>query len=308
MTAFVLLGVLIATIPCNAQDASTLAREHHQRGVDLFEAGRFPEALVELRAALQLFPSPNTVLYVARALQGEGHLVEAASEFDRAASDAAARAQSDPRYAATGEAARTERAALAGRLGSVRLELPNAPAQSVVRVDGQFVTVEARGQPIVVTPHAVAIDVEAPGFMPAHRSIAVGAGQSASVSVVLALVVATPVSPPQRRGLGAMFGVGIATGAVGLAAGGTFLGLAEWQQSVLSAGCGAMRMCTREDTSAGRAFETAMWVSIGVGLAALAVATIDAIVVSTAHTARPLRASRAGERSNGDSRYSSSDR
>lgn len=179
----------------HAQTANeSAAQVRFQRGRDLFVANNFEGALTEFRAANQLVGSPNTRLYIARCLRGLGRLGEAYVEFQRAAAEAADRAATEPRYAASRDAARQEMDALRPQVGSLTLHAPHAPEGLEVRVGGTVVPNAMFDVPVPTTPGALEVTATATGRLAFRQSISVR--PTATTELTIELRVDPSYTPP----------------------------------------------------------------------------------------------------------------
>ena len=106
------LCALVAAGAAHAQTQEAVAQARFNKGRELFIAQQYGPALVEFRGATELYESPNTRLYIARCERELGHVAAAYVEFERAASEAADRSRTDPKYASTHDVAKTEGSAL----------------------------------------------------------------------------------------------------------------------------------------------------------------------------------------------------
>ncbi len=154
------------------------------KGRDLFMAQKYAEALVEFRAASELLASPNTRLYIARCERELGHPGRAYVEFQRAASEAADRARSDPKYATTRDNARQEAQALEGKFGRLSVKAKDAQGMTVT-VGGAALGAAALGVPTPMDPGSVEIAATAKGKLPFKKTIAIKAGETSDVSIAL---------------------------------------------------------------------------------------------------------------------------
>src|SRR5262245_12349049 len=94
----------LSTSRALASDASDAAAlKEFETGRAAFEAGQFESALSAFQSSLQLLPSPNTRLYIARCQRALGKTASAHTNFTRAAREAADRlnATGEKRYQAT---------------------------------------------------------------------------------------------------------------------------------------------------------------------------------------------------------------
>ncbi len=168
-----------------AQTEQAVALTRFNKGRDLFIAGNYAQAVVEFRAAAELVESPNTRLYIARCEKELGHLARAYVEYQRAATEAADRAQSDPRYASTRDAAKQESAATEARLGHVTVRGAGLPKDVVITVAGSPMSAAAIGVSAPVDPGRVSIGAKAKGYKAFRKSVDVTAGADVVVDVSL---------------------------------------------------------------------------------------------------------------------------
>ncbi len=261
----------------HAQDNTAFAQQRFTRGTALYDAHDYTHALDDFRASLALYSSPNARLYVARCLRELGRLDEALPEFDRAAREAADRAPTDPRYAATRDAARAEGHAIESRVGTVTVVIPGVTPTAHVQVAGREVPIAGLGVAIPVLPGDVAISVDAEGYFEDRQVIHVAAGHDTAVELHLRPrpVLAGPTIVPARTALsphpealpvthpatGVPRAVAIASlgvGTVGLLGFVTFGLLANGRYSSLQTTCG-MATCPASlqgDVNTGRTYQT----------------------------------------------------
>lgn len=190
------MGVILASWSASAQvtvNTEAQAQVRFARGRELFLARDYASALTEFRAANALVSSPNTRLYIARCLREMGHLAEAYLEFQRAASEAADRAVSEPRYLPTRDSARAEAAAIEPRLGRLVIRVPHPPPGITVRVGGTVVPSAGWDVPTPVDPGSVEVTATAPGWRPFQQTLEVRPGRVMEVTVEMEL---EPVARP----------------------------------------------------------------------------------------------------------------
>jgi hypothetical protein len=182
---FALLGLLSLGQDAFAQlHAPDVAQEQADEATRLFAKGsqqllarRYAEALDSLRASYRLVPSPNSGLLIARCLRRLGQPVEAAETYAMVEADAKRRAEQDPDYTRTAEAAAEEGAAVRSTLGSIRIHVPHPPAGTRLDVDG--VPVPLRDDGDVLVWHAAGgatIRLRSPSGAEQSRVISVQAG------------------------------------------------------------------------------------------------------------------------------------
>ncbi len=172
--------------PAHAQTANeSAAQVRFARGRELFVANDFNGALTEFRAANQLVGSPNTRLYIARCLRELGRLGEAYIEFQRAGAEAADRSATEPRYAASRDAARQDMEAIRPRIGNLTLRAPRAPDGLEVRVGDAALPAAMFEVPVPTTPGTIVLTATAPGRLPFRHEVTVRAGSTTEYSIEL---------------------------------------------------------------------------------------------------------------------------
>jgi hypothetical protein len=209
--AFVSLLVLTAPAWAAAADApppaATDERARFKAAQDLFDKGKFAAALPLFRA----IEGPNATFYVGLCLRELKQLPEAYEELTRAIRGAAARAATEPRYAATRDAASTERAGLTAKIGLVVIAVTDRPAGLQVKVAGHLVAPERLGEAVPVEPGPVLIEASAPGRVPFQRELALGAGASEVLAIALPATTAATAPTPLATAPRATTGGGVRT-------------------------------------------------------------------------------------------------
>lgn len=181
--------------------ATAVQREQAQalfgKGKKLYDAGKYPEALVEFRGSIEIVQSPNTRLYVARTLREMGRLVEAYAEFGRTAAEAKEHEHEDGRYGKAAQAALAERGELGKKLGFVRLSIQGASDDSKLVVGGNEVVRAGWVEPVPTMPGTVEVTLTT-GSTEVKRTATVVAGQTVDVAldVGTSTVVVPPPPPP----------------------------------------------------------------------------------------------------------------
>ncbi len=170
------------------------AQALYQQGRERFFAEDFEQARGLFQTSLDTVDSPNTRMYLGRALQRLGRNAEAYLMLDRAARDAATRAATEPRYTPTRDAARAEADALAPTIGWLVIDAPSAPEGITVRVNGHEVQRANVGVEMPLDPGEVVVEARAEGFRDARRALTLSAGARERVSLELeALPAARPL-------------------------------------------------------------------------------------------------------------------
>jgi tetratricopeptide (TPR) repeat protein len=129
-------------------DPQSAAQELYTAGRESFRAGLYGRALEDFERSLALVPSPNTRLYLARALRELGRWNEAAEQYRSTAREAEARGG---KYTATRDAAEVEL-----RDVQVRLDRgePGAKQAAVAAVAPPPVEKASQGEPVRTMPVA----------------------------------------------------------------------------------------------------------------------------------------------------------
>jgi hypothetical protein len=207
--------------PTPAGDATLdTAKQAYDAGVALFDAKDFEGALAKFRQALDASGSPNARLYVGRCLIALSRPVEAYEEMAKTARDAAARAESEPKYAQTRDAAAAELVLLEPKIGKLVIALADAPADAAVTLDGAPVEASRIGAPIAVTPGNRVVEVTTPSGTKERREIMIGGGETKTIAVSFPKTQSGPTPPPikpdEPRG-GAVRTLGFVTVGLGVA-------------------------------------------------------------------------------------------
>jgi hypothetical protein len=279
-----------SAVAADPSPADTSERARFKAAQDLYDKGNFAGALPLFRA----IASPNAHLYAARCLVGQKQLPEAYEELSATVREATERAVTEPRYAATRDAASTERTALAAKIGLVVIAVTDRPAGIEVTIAGRVVPPDHLGEAFPVAPGPVLVEATAPGRVPFQRKLAIGAGASEVLAIALVTDTAVAKAPPpvvshEKVGGGVRTG-GFVVAGLGVAGLATFAVtglLANSKYSSVSAACGGTH-CTdpayQSQIDAGKTLDTVANIGLGVGLAGLVGGTLM-IVFGGAHEA-----------------------
>lgn len=317
-SSFALVATLAgATLSGNAlaQDQGTLAQQRFLRGLAAFDSRQFAVALDEFRGSYALRASPNSRLYIARALRELQQLPEAVTEYETCVQEAREYANTDARYRETQRAAEQELGAIVSRVGRVQITLVNAPRQVGVRIGPHLIPSAGLTLPIAVQPGPVTITAEAVGSSPVTQSTTVTAGSVVPVTLTFAVdaqqrqdaqlangsggpvggaqpSASMPIGEwvargrsPLRAVMFASWGMGVAGmitfAATGAAASSTYAGL--------QMRCGMARCPANEQgaVDTGRALQTTANVALGVGIVGLVAGT--ALLFIGPRTERPAQ-------------------
>ena len=203
----ILLAASLAPLNAAAQtphaDGPTLsvearAQDLYVSGRDRFRAKDFGGALEDFRRSLDLADSPNTRMYLGRALRRLGRLPEAFATLDRAANDAERRAVAEPRYTPTQESARAEANEIRSDIALLTVRLATLPPDATIRVGGAEFPVTAIGYPLPFVPGEVIVEFDAPGYAPAREILILTPGGDALVELTPRVDPASPAASLQR--------------------------------------------------------------------------------------------------------------
>jgi hypothetical protein len=244
--------------------AAAEAERHFTAGQKLYEDKSYERALVELRASYGFVSSPNSRLYIARALRDLGRSAEAYDEYGQVIVDAALRL--DTRYDATRKAAAEERAALKDRVATLVIDAPAGIPGLRIRAGADEIPPARYGADITVPAARLTVHAEAPGRAPFDRSLVLAGGAREHVAVDLPPVAAR--SPGVLRPVSfALAGVGV----VGVVIGSALAVQASSRYDGLTAQCGGRCPASFQGSvDAGRAETAGSTAALTIGVLALA--------------------------------------
>ncbi len=278
LVAMLSAAMLLATPALAEGDARKLFKEAQEH----FDGARYEQALEIARKLHADTQSPNARLYVARSLKGLGRFDEAYEEMSLTLDDAAAKADAEPKYIATRDAAAAELALLKQKIGKVIVAIVEPPPGVVVKVNGNAIAADRIGTPLAVLPGDSVIVVEADGYTRYERTVQIGAGNTSTVAVRLTrpesdtpAPTPAPVAPEPAPsgGLSKTWGyVGLGVGAVGLTTFTIFALSAKSTHDQLEEDCGGR--CTdpkfQDDVDSGKRSQTIANIGLGVGAVGVA--------------------------------------
>ncbi len=173
--------VLVLLSLCSEAWAESSA-EKFAKAVDMFTANACSTALPIFREVHAQTRSPNARLYIARCLQQNGDIPEAYEEMKATIADASARAEAEPKYARTRDAAAAELALLAPQVAKIVIAIVDAPEGVSAAVNGRTIAI---GRPVAVSPGTVNVVVRADGKAEVMRELDVAAGTTKTVALTL---------------------------------------------------------------------------------------------------------------------------
>jgi len=158
------------------------ARALANRGLELFEAGQYVDALQAFQAAEAEFHAPTILLRIARTQVRLGRLVDAHASYERIATEQLA-SYAPPEFFEAQTTARAELAEIAKRTPTVEVIVRGAGAQGArVAVDGVEV---AAGRRVPQNPGTHTVSVRAPGAQEVLREVTITEGAAERVEVDL---------------------------------------------------------------------------------------------------------------------------
>lgn len=305
VVAALLAGALLSSsvpasaVGANPGSASPIQREQaqakFQKGRDLYTQKKYADAVVELRASMDIVQSPNARLYLARALREQGKLLEAYVEFGRTAVEAEELSSQDSRYAKTAASAKLERKEIAPKLGFVTVTVDHPAEGTTLVVGGEEVKRAGWTEPVPVAPGTTEIELRTPGKKPLKKTVTLSAGEKSSLSIDAAEATAdegaapvdakpaTTDAPSSGGASGLRIGGFVAAG-VGVVGFALFAGFGLSARSTyrdLSSACTPSCPPSRaEDVDSGRRAQTIANVGLVVGIVGVA-ASVTLFVLSS---------------------------
>jgi hypothetical protein len=189
MRAFGALAALILAlaVPAHAQtdpspEAVAEAREHFERGVELFNEGRNDAALAEFQRAYDLAPAPPVLYNIARVHEALGHAVEAADAYARYLEEGGDSLSRRRRHEATAALER-QRARIAFVTVTTNVE------GATVSVDGIDVAETPLSEPIRLAAGEHTVGVRAAGYDSARRAVQVAGGDELTLDLEIDAIV-----------------------------------------------------------------------------------------------------------------------
>jgi hypothetical protein len=155
-----LLAASLAPIvaPCLAYASPSqqaVALKKFEEGRVAFEQGKFEQALVAFQASIEILPSPNSRLYIARCYRALGKPASAYLNFQQAMREAQDRfaATGERRYTATQNTAAQEATQIESKIARLTVAVPSdAPPAMVLAIDADVVPRVAWGTAMETDP------------------------------------------------------------------------------------------------------------------------------------------------------------
>lgn len=258
-----LLGILVALTATRAMAApgpakGASAQADFDAAQRLFDIGQHEAALSRFRKAYTVSGSPNAHLMIARCLIALGKPVEAYEEMAATTREAATKAEADPKYGPTRDAAASELARLERHVAKIVVALAEPGAGASVTINGAPLAAARLGAPVAALPGQMVVEASRPGEAPVRREISISAGETKTVALSFSKPTTArsaeggprpeplPLSPVDASSGGGVRTLGFVTAGIGVAGVvvfGVAAGLAKGQHDSLEEECGGVR-CT----------------------------------------------------------------
>lgn len=262
----------------------------------LFDQGDHAAALDVFREVYSITKSPNARLMVGHCLLRLGRVVDAYDELYRTMIEAGKRAESEPKYDRTRDAAATEVARLEPKVGKVIIAVGD-PSVVDINVNGAPLAADRVGVPVAVDPGEIVVTARGSASKrgPIRLVARVAAGETKTLTVVLpdeapaskprsgrvvsASETASPTKAPSgggfvpRGGVRTLGFVAAGVGALGMVTFGVAGSMVQGKLSTLEAECGSARCRDLKYASlidSGKTLTAVTNVGLAVGLAGLA--------------------------------------
>ena len=203
LIAVLLIMLTALAAPALAQDEpdASNAAESFSKGVELFEAKQYAEALPLLEEVVGSTNSPNARIYVARCLRELGRLAEAYEQMKLTVEEATTRAETDERYVPTRDSGAAELAILERKIGKLVLAIADPPPGTSIKLGERAIPLDQVGKAIAVAPGKATLSVTAPGKQPISRELDLAPGTLETVPLTLEDIPVAPdpvpVEPPK---------------------------------------------------------------------------------------------------------------
>lgn len=277
--------------PGSAKPAKDPVVELFQSANKLFGEKKYDAALLLFREAYEKSQSPNAHLMIGKCLLAQGELPAAYDEFSATLREAGKRAETEPKYAETRDAAAAELAPLETKIGKLVITVVDATATTRVLVNNVELSKDKLGAPVAVMPGTIEIAAEGLTADKIVKSEEVKGGETKAV--ILSAAVAKPppstlppttsTTPEETTGGGlrkagfAVLGVGVV--GMGLFAVGGIQANAKF--ATLEKECGGTR-CTdpkyADIIDSGKTMDLLANVGLGLGIAGIVAGTVMVIV------------------------------
>ncbi len=179
--------LILAASPCLAQTAAdkATARKLAGEGIELYQAGKYSEALDKLERAEKLYDAPVHLLYIARTQAKLDKPVDAAETYRRLI-----RVKLEPdapeAFREAVDDAKKELPEVEAVVPTLRVEVTPAKAPDLqLRIDGQDVSSAVVGVDRPLNPGEHVIEARALGFLPNEQKINVASAEHKTLTIAL---------------------------------------------------------------------------------------------------------------------------
>jgi hypothetical protein len=274
-------------LPAGATAKQAAALNRFNAAQKLFDQRKHAEALALFQNVYAETKSPNARLMAARCLLALGRTADGYDELYATVREAATRAESEPKYARTRDAAAAELGILEPKIGKIVIALSEPGA--TVSLNDVKLGPERLGVPMAMVPGPASIVATRPDGTSVRRQERVEAAETKTITLVFPSAAGAPgglpappqppaqaVSGPVRTGGGVrVAGIVIAgLGAAGMGIFGVTDALAQSKYDTLQSACGNTR-CTdpkyAEVVDSGKRLQLVSNVSVIAGAVALGV-------------------------------------
>jgi tetratricopeptide (TPR) repeat protein len=195
-SALALALVLALSSPASAQAPSAVneAQTHFKRGVELYEDGDLPAALVEFRRAYDLVPNHRVLYNLGRVASAQHDYASALRFYRQYLSDGGAQVAAQRRQEVDAEIQK-----LAGRVGQLRVIVDLVGAE--ISVDDLSVGISPLPAPVLVNAGRRRVVAAAPNHPPVARVVEVAGEETVTATLALPVPRPAPVVPaiPEPR-------------------------------------------------------------------------------------------------------------
>lgn len=194
--AFLLLPSVLVALSAGIGEAraeagsasETVGLAKFEQGKKAYEGKDWAGALTAFQASLELLPSPNTRLYIARCQRELGRIASAHTTYELAIREAKDRiaVTGEKRYAATIEAATDESAQLAPRIPYLTIAVPEVvPDGLELQLDGKALARSAWGVAIAVDPGSHRVTASGRRLVPFNAEVKLGETEKRTVPILV---------------------------------------------------------------------------------------------------------------------------
>ena len=283
-----------------------LAQKTFEAADELYEAGRFEEAVSAFRGSYEIVASPNSLLMIARSERELGHLAEAYELFERSLALAESGAG---RYAETARATREELDALRNLLGFIVFDVSQLPEGATLRLGERSLAESALAHPVAVLPGSVSVELKTNDGKVSQQQLSITRGATvrfnapAAGSAGLSPASPTPTRPPAAATeepaqlasatpkLRSAAFVALGVGAAGAIAFGVFGALDHAAFQDLKDHCPDANCAADQQATIDRGRRYQLFANVGLGVALVGVATGATLYVLSLDQKRTVAAS-----------------